>query len=64
MMACVFVGCRRVDSSGYAGRIFDHLTHRFDVSEVFMDIDAIKLGEALVGVIEEWGWRRNFNWKA
>jgi hypothetical protein len=38
-MSLVFVSYRRVDSSGFAGRIYDRLVDEFGRTHVFMDID-------------------------
>lgn len=48
----IFVSYRRDDSSGHAGRLFDHLVHRFGKDRIFMDIDTIEPGEDFVTVIE------------
>ena len=48
----IFVSYRRDDSSGYAGRLFDHLSARFGAKNVFMDIDTIEPGEDFRKVVE------------
>jgi hypothetical protein len=48
-MARIFLSYRRDDSAGHAGRIFDHLSNRFDV---FIDVEAIEAGENFVRAIE------------
>ncbi|HEV7904352.1 MAG TPA: TIR domain-containing protein [Pyrinomonadaceae bacterium] len=48
----IFISYRRDDSSGHAGRLFDRLSARFGVEQVFMDIDQIEPGEDFVQVIE------------
>ena len=40
----ILVSYRRSDSSATAGRIYDHLVHRFGQNSVFMDVDAIPFG--------------------
>jgi hypothetical protein len=40
----VFVSYRREDTAGYAGRLYDALTSRLDVAEVFMDVGDIEPG--------------------
>ena len=49
----VFISYRRDDSSGYAGRIYDHLVTYFGENRVFMDIDTIAPGQDFVRAIEE-----------
>lgn len=48
----IFVSYRRDDSSGHAGRLYDKLVSHFGKDRIFMDIDAIDLGEDFVTVIE------------
>ncbi|MFZ5818759.1 MAG: hypothetical protein ACOYYJ_02570 [Chloroflexota bacterium] len=35
----IFISYRRVDSGGYAGRIYDRLTAHFGENTVFMNMD-------------------------
>jgi hypothetical protein len=35
----VFISYRRIDSAGFAGRLFDHLSRHFGSHQVFMDIE-------------------------
>jgi hypothetical protein len=49
----IFISYRRDDSSGYAGRLFDHLTAHFGAQSVFMDIDTIRPGEDFRKAIRE-----------
>ena len=49
----VFISYRRDDSSGYAGRIYDHMTTYFGEHHIFMDIDTIAPGQDFVRAIEE-----------
>jgi len=44
-MALIFVSYRRGDSSGHAGRLYDHLCRKFGEGEVFFDLDTITSGE-------------------
>jgi hypothetical protein len=43
-MPSVFVSYRREDSSGYAGRLADDLTHHFPGLRIFRDVDSIAAG--------------------
>ncbi|MFC1997403.1 SUMF1/EgtB/PvdO family nonheme iron enzyme [Chloroflexota bacterium] len=51
----IFISYRRVDSSGFAGRLFDRLSARFGDENIFMDVEDLdpgvdffeKLGEAV-----------------
>jgi hypothetical protein len=40
----VFISYRREDTAGYAGRLYDSLTSRLDVADVFMDVGDIEPG--------------------
>jgi hypothetical protein len=40
----VFISYRREDTAGYAGRLYDALTSRLDVADVFMDVGDIEPG--------------------
>ena len=52
-MAKIFLSYRRDDSAGYAGRLYDRLRNRFGRQQVFMDVNAIEVGEDFAHVIEE-----------
>jgi hypothetical protein len=49
----IFISYRRDDSSGHAGRLFDHLTDHFGSEHVFMDVDTIRPGEDFRRAIEK-----------
>ncbi len=49
----IFLSYRREDSSGYAGRLFDHLKKHFGKDRVFMDISNIEPGTDFVDSIEK-----------
>jgi TIR domain-containing protein len=40
----IFLNYRREDTRGYAGRLYDRLSHRFGEEQIFRDIDAIPPG--------------------
>ena len=44
-MSGIFISYRRDDSSGWAGRLYEHLVRDWGQDSVFMDIDAIAPGE-------------------
>jgi hypothetical protein len=44
-MSGIFLSYRRDDSSGWAGRLYEHLVAEWGPGQVFMDIDAIAPGE-------------------
>ncbi|MFZ5818762.1 MAG: SUMF1/EgtB/PvdO family nonheme iron enzyme [Chloroflexota bacterium] len=48
----IFISYRRVDSGGYAGRIYDRLAARFGEDAVFMDVDDIPAGLDFVEVLQ------------
>ena len=50
--AKIFINYRREDASGYAGRLYEWLSERFDSDRVFMDISAIKPGVDFITAIE------------
>lgn len=50
--AKIFINYRREDASGYAGRLYEWLSERFDSDRVFMDISAIKPGVDFIAAIE------------
>jgi TIR domain len=52
MSGQIFISYRREESWGVAGRLFDRLCTNFGPEQVFMDIDAIALGEDFVTAIE------------
>jgi hypothetical protein len=52
-MARLFISYRREDSGGWAGRVFDHLSQRFDRDQLFMDIDTIEPGLDFVEAIRQ-----------
>jgi hypothetical protein len=52
-MSGVFVSYRRDDSSGHAGRLFDHLSHAFGEDGVFMDVDDIRRGDTFAETLNE-----------
>jgi formylglycine-generating enzyme required for sulfatase activity len=49
----IFISYRRVDSEGYAGRIYDRLQTCFGVNRVFMDITNISVGENFADAINQ-----------
>ncbi|HEY5672930.1 MAG TPA: TIR domain-containing protein [Malonomonas sp.] len=49
----IFLSYRREDSSGYAGRLFDHIKRHFGQDRVFMDISNIEPGVDFVDSIEK-----------
>ncbi len=49
----IFLSYRREDSSGYAGRLFDHIKNHFGEDRVFMDISNIEPGTDFVDSIEK-----------
>lgn len=51
-MSRIFINYRRVDSEGYAGRIYDHLAKHFTKDAIFMDVDTIEAGTDFVDVLE------------
>ena len=51
-MSGIFISYRREDGAGYAGRIFDRLTSKFGVDQVFMDVSDIEPGVDFVEAIE------------
>jgi len=44
-MSGIFLSYRREDSSGWTGRLYEHLVREWGADQVFMDIDAIAPGE-------------------
>lgn len=49
----VFLSYRRVDSAGYAGRLYDRLTQYFGPESVFMDMGTIEPGQDFEQVITD-----------
>lgn len=49
----IFLSYRREDTSGYAGRLFDHIKNHFGKDRVFMDISNIEPGVDFVDSIEK-----------
>lgn len=49
----VFISYRRDDSAGHAGRVHDRLTREFGRDLLFMDVDAIPLGENFIKILRE-----------
>ena len=52
-MSGIFISYRRDDSSGHAGRLYDHLSAHFGPDKLFMDVDTIEPGMDFVEVIEQ-----------
>lgn len=53
-MPGVFISYRRIDSAGFAGRLFDHLSRTFGRNRVFMDNEgSIERGADFPAVIEQ-----------
>ena len=48
----VFVGYRREDSAGHAGRLHDRFVARWGTDRVFLDIDSLSPGDDFVEVID------------
>ncbi|MGH8498764.1 MAG: TIR domain-containing protein, partial [Methylococcales bacterium] len=49
----IFIGYRRNDTVGHAGRIFDRLVEQFGKEHVYLDIDTIPVGEDFVEAVHE-----------
>jgi hypothetical protein len=49
----IFISYRRDDSAGSAGRVHDRLEAEFGRNLLFMDVDAIKLGDDYVKILRE-----------
>ena len=49
----IFISYRRIDTSGYAGRIFDRLSVHFGKDAIFMDVSTIEAGLDFVTVLED-----------
>ena len=52
-MSKIFISYRREDSSGHAGRLYDHLANCFGETHIFMDIDNMRAGLDFVEQIEQ-----------
>ena len=52
-MTSIFINYRRDDSSGYAGRIRDHLSSLYGADAVFLDLDDIQPGINFVQAIDK-----------
>jgi hypothetical protein len=52
-MPRVFLCYRRDDAAGNAGRLYDHLAHRFGGEQIFRDLDSIPLGQDFGKVIDQ-----------
>ena len=49
----IFLNYRREDTRGYAGRLYDRLSHRFDEDQILRDVDAISPGIDYVEQIDQ-----------
>ncbi len=49
----IFISYRRIDSAGYAGRIYDRLVAYFGEDAIFMDVDTIEGGTDFIKVLED-----------
>lgn len=49
----IFISYRRIDSAGYAGRIYDRLVAYFGEDAIFMDVDTIEGGTDFTKVLED-----------
>jgi TIR domain len=52
-MPGVFICYRRDDTGGYAGHLYDRLARQFGREQIFMDVDAIPIGDDFVQVIDQ-----------
>ena len=48
----VFISYRRVDTSGYAGRLYDRLSEHFGEDNIFMDVEQLDPGVNFVDAIQ------------
>lgn len=48
----IFISYRRLDSAGSSGRLYDHLSAKFQEENVFKDVNKIPVGENFWNVIE------------
>lgn len=53
MSGQIFISYRRDDSSGWTGRLCDHLSNHFPSNQIFIDVDSVELGEDFVKLIEK-----------
>jgi formylglycine-generating enzyme required for sulfatase activity len=53
MAGKIFINYRRDDSAGHAGRVHDRLEREFGANLLFMDVDAIPLGENFIKVLRD-----------
>jgi hypothetical protein len=49
----IFISYRREDSSGYTGRLHEHLAERYGAENVFMDVDSIQAGHQFPKVLQD-----------
>lgn len=52
-MTKLFINYRRLDSEGYAGRLYDHLCNQFEAFNIFMDVENIEPGADFVAALDE-----------
>lgn len=52
-MSRIFINYRRMDTEGYVGRLYDHLTPQFKPENIFMDVQSIEPGADFVQVLED-----------
>jgi uracil-DNA glycosylase family 4 len=52
-MTKIFINYRRLDSEGYAGRLYDHLGKYFEPFNIFMDVENIEPGADFVAALDE-----------
>jgi uracil-DNA glycosylase len=52
-MTKIFINYRRLDSEGYAGRLYDHLSKYFEAFNIFMDVENIEPGVDFVAALDE-----------
>ena len=48
----IFIGYRRSEDAGFAGRLFDRLERTFRRKALFMDVDSIAPGQDFVSILE------------
>ena len=48
----IFICYRREDSSGWAGRLYDHISAYFPQTQIFMDVDKLDPGVDFIESIE------------
>jgi ankyrin repeat protein len=49
----IFIGYRREDSAGHAGRLFDRLVAQFGAAQVFRDVDTVDAGADYVEAVRQ-----------